>query len=516
MFSLKVKWSGIAAVCCLAIYLLLPSIIDNNWLLFGRKINLGLDLKGGVSLLIEVDLEDSASTAVRSLSDEIMLILKEEKIFHKKLYEKYDDKVLVMEFDDADAAKRVISILEHQKDRYYDVAQVNAIDWDHAIEIKLQEGYIQKLYTKVVRDSMSSIRRRVDESGTKEITLQMQGTRRILLQVPGEEDPTSLKSLLGQTGKMTFNFVDDTVKDTKDVNRLVYKVLTDHNGTEYVVNRKSVLSGDMLTDAHASFNHNGMPAVMFRFNSTGSKKFAQVTRENTGKRFAIILDDKVLTAPMIREPILGGRGEITGNFTMDSANELSLLLRSGVLPAPLKIIEERSVGATLGKDSIQSGKMASIISVIVVAVFMILYYGVFGVYAAIAMVLNILFVFAIMCCLNITLTLPGIAGLILTVGMSVDANVLIFERIREESRDGKTPMKAVNLGFQRAISTILDSNLTTLIGAILMFIIGSGPIKGFAITLSMGILSSMWTAIIITKLMIITWIHFYRPKGIIL
>ncbi len=504
MTILKLKTLLIFLLCLLSGYTIAPNFIDHD-LLPNRTINLGLDLRGGVSLLLQVDFNEYIKDSVEHFADDVSRILRDEKIAYKKMnVSPYEKKVTVNLAEDT--AVENIEYLKKLGNNY-------AVDVEsNDIVIAYKESYIKELKSKVINESISNIRSRIDQLGTREITIQEQGDSRILLQVPGADNPSEIKSILGRTAKLAFHLVDYTVEDLSEINRLTTKVYKDSNGTAYPILRKIIIGGESLSDASAGFNSSGIPAVFFKFNTFGTKKFAQVTKENINKMFAVVLDDMVLTAPVIREPILGGQGEITGDFTIESANELSVLLRAGALPAPIKVIEERTVGPTLGQDAINSGSYASMISLLLVIVFMFISYYLFGIFASVALLLNMVFIFALMSIMEITLTLPGIAGLILTIGMAVDANVLIFERIREEQKRSKLIFKAIESGFSQAMSTILDSNITTLIGSVILFIIGSGPIKGFAVTLSMGIICSMFSAIVITKLLITYWAIISKAK----
>src|SRR5438094_512912 len=377
---------------------------------------------------------------------------------------------------------------------------------------------------QAVEQSIEIIRRRIDETGTKEPTIQREGQDRILVQLPGVDNPQRIKDLLGRTAKLTFQLVDQsvTVEDARR-GRLppgdeILPSVDEGRGRgggagSYVVRKRVMVGGDTLTDAQATFQNNE-PVVSFKFDSIGGKKFGDATRENCGKPFAIVLDNKVMSAPVIREPILGGSGIISGSFTVQSASDLALLLRAGALPAPISILEERTVGAELGADSIHAGAVASIVGVILVIVFMILFYGLFGVFADIALIFNLCLMLGSLSLLGATLTLPGIAGIALTMGMAVDANVLIYERIREEVRAGRTMLSSLDAGFKRAFGTILDSHITTLVAGALMFWLGSGPVKGFAVTLSIGVLTSLFSAILVTRLLIVTWLRQWKPRVI--
>jgi protein-export membrane protein SecD len=342
------------------------------------------------------------------------------------------------------------------------------------------------------------------------------------VQLPGVENPEHVKEILGKTAKMTFQLVDPNAspQDARGGRLPPGDILLPSSDTAngqssqyYVVRRRVMVSGDTLTDAQATFQ-NSTPVVSFKFDSTGARRFADATKENVGKPFAIVLDNKVISAPVIREPILGGSGVIEGSFTVQTANDLALLLRAGALPAPLTVLEERTVGPDLGADSIHAGALASVVGVALVIVFMIVFYGLFGLFADIALFFNLCIMLAALTLLGATLTLPGIAGIALTMGMAVDANVLIYERIREEVRGGRSLISSLQAGFERAFGTILDSHVTTLVAGALMFWLGSGPVKGFAVTLSLGVLTSLFSAILVTRLLIVTWLRRTKPKAI--
>src|ERR687892_331333 len=363
------------------------------------------------------------------------------------------------------------------------------------------------------------VRGRIDEVGTREPTIQRQGEDRILVQVPGEKNPDAIKRLLGQTAKLTFHLVDleTSVEQALSGNlppgsELLPSDENDGNGAaaQYVVRKRVEVSGESLVDAQPTYYQN-QPVVSFRFDSVGARKFGNVTRDHVNELLAIVLDGRVISAPRVDEPILGGSGIIRGNFTVQSANELAILLRAGALPAPLDIIEERTVGPDLGADSIEAGKWAGVIGLALVVVLMALYYGLFGLFADLALLINLVLIMAALSVLQATLTLPGIAGIVLTVGMAVDANVLIFERIREEARVGRSPMSAIDAGYREAMRTIIDANLTTLIAAVLLYAFGSGPVRGFAVTLGIGVITSMFTAITFTRLLMATWLRRTRP-----
>jgi preprotein translocase subunit SecD len=383
----------------------------------------------------------------------------------------------------------------------------------------LTEPAIIERVRQVVEQSVEIIGKRVNQLGLVEPSIQRQGNDRILVQVPGLGDPQQLLDILGKTAKLTFRLVDSSMPADQALqgrpppeSEVVYGSRAE--GREpYLLEKRIIVSGEELTDAQPGFDQRtNEPIVTFKFNSSGARKFAQVTQENVGRPFAIVLDDEVISAPVIREPILGGSGQISGNFTVESANNLAILLRAGALPAKLTVIEQRVVGAGLGQDSIEKGKMASYFGATLVIIFMIVTYGTFGVFASIAVAINVGMIFGILSLLNATLTLPGIIGIVLTIGIAVDSNVLIYERIREEVRTGRTPITAIDAGFTRALATILDSNITTFIAAAVLFFFGSGPVRGFAVTLGIGIITTVFTAFTLTRLIVAWWVRWSRPR----
>ena len=367
-----------------------------------------------------------------------------------------------------------------------------------------------------VDQSIQIIERRVNELGLVEPTIQREGADRILVQVPGLQDPSRLKQILGKTAKLDFRMVDQSMTVEQAVAThppADAEILDGEGGQKYLIEKRVLVSGADLTDAQPGFDQrNSEPIVSFRFNSSGARKFAEATRQNVGKPFAIILDNKVISAPVIREPILGGSGQISGNFTVQQANDLAILLRAGALPAPLTVIEERTVGPGLGQDSINAGEHAAYVGAALVIVFMLVTYGLFGLFANVAVAINVAMIFGVLSMLSATLTLPGIAGIVLTVGIAVDSNVLIYERIREEVRAGRSAINAIDAGFSRALATILDSNITTFIAAAVLFYIGTGPVRGFAVTLGVGILTSLFTAFTLTRLIVAYWVRMWRPR----
>jgi len=384
------------------------------------------------------------------------------------------------------------------------------------ITVQLSEAERAATDSRTIQQSLEIIRRRVDEVGTREPTIQRQGTDRILIQVPGIGSAAELKALIGTTARLTFNPVRGrTADENADPGaRNVLLPAADEPGMFYIIEQTPVVSGEDLVDAQPAFDQNGRPAVNFRFNPSGARKFGDYTAQNIGQPFAIVLDDEVISAPVIQSAIPGGSGIITGSFTVEESTDLAVLLRAGALPAELTFLEERTIGPELGQDSIDAGRIAAIVGMVAVALFMIACYGLFGVFANIALAFNIVLIFAALSMLGATLTLPGIAGIVLTMGMAVDGNVLIFERMREELRQAKSPGRAIELGYERASSAIVDANVTALLSAIIMYAIGSGPVRGFAITLGIGIITSQFTAVYVSRSIISAWYGWRRPKTI--
>ncbi|MFN3701396.1 MAG: protein translocase subunit SecD [Alphaproteobacteria bacterium] len=469
-----------------------------------KSINLGLDLRGGAHLLFAVQLDVVFSEREDSLMQDARSALREQRIGYARIG-KLDKGVRLVLRDrtDYDAAVRIMRSLGQN------MAVTTQTD-GLTIEARMSEDEITNIINQTIEQSIEIVRRRVDEMGTTEPSIARQGDDRILLQVPGA-NAEDLKRIVGTTAKLTFHLLDDGMRTGANSRSL--PMLEDPMQT-LNIQRRSMITGDMLNNASPSFDQNGQAVVSFRLNSQGARRFCTVSTENVGRPFAIVLDEKIISAPVIREPICGGNGQISGGFDVQSANDLALLLRAGALPAPLTVIEERTVGPSLGADSIEAGKIAALIAMVLVLVFMGMTYGLFGMMANVALLINVALIFAILSALQATLTLPGIAGIVLTMGMAVDANVLIFERIREELRAGRSPISAIDSGYSRAMTTIIDSNLTTLIAAIILFSFGTGPIKGFAVTLGVGIMTSFFAAIMVTRVMVVTWLRQTKPKTI--
>jgi preprotein translocase subunit SecD len=478
-----------------------------------HKINLGLDLRGGSYLLLDVQTDAVVRERVEGLTDIVRSALRESRVQRRNLQVHASG----VSFDLADPSRiEEVRKLLRDEDPTLDIETTP----EGRIRLSLREADVRELRRSAVNQSIEIIRRRIDETGTREPIIQRQGDERIIVQLPGVDNPQRMKELIGQTAKLTFHLADTTTTAAEarqgalPAGSIILPGLDERQPgqqAEYVVRKRVIVGGESLVDSQPSFQQ-GAPVVSFRFDTVGAQKFGRTTQQNVGKPLAIVLDGKVISAPVIRDAILGGSGIISGSFTTQRVQDLALLLRAGALPAPLTVLEERSVGPGLGADSIEAGKVASIIGMALVVVFMIACYGLFGIFSVIALLINLVLIMASLSILQATLTLPGIAGIVLTIGMAVDSNVLIFERIREEVRNGRTPVTAIDSGFRIAMRTIIDSNLTTLIAAIVLFSLGAGPVKGFAVTLALGLLTSMFTAVFVTRAIVIIWVRRTRPK----
>jgi preprotein translocase subunit SecD len=502
----KVKLLFATFISLIGIYFAAPNFFHHSFL-SKNTISLGLDLQGGSHLLYEVDFDSYLNEQFENLTDTVRKELRNNKIGYIQL-RKIGNSIEIIAKDNENISQ--IKKILNKIDRNITIETDN-----FRIQAKYVEQALNNIEMKLIDQSIEIIRVRIDSTGTKEPIIQRQGRNYILLQVPGVSNPNEIKQIVGKTAKLTFHDVNEDANIIEALNGKVPSNCqliksSDKNERPVLIYKKSLLTGDMLNDASASF-YEGRAVVNFSFNNIGAKIFGEVTKKNVGKRLAIVLDNKLLSDPVINVPISGGSGFIQGNFTTESANELALLLRAGSLPANLKIIEERNIGPTLGLDSIESGTRAGIIGLISVMIFMFLVYGIWGIFANIALILAVIYIFALLSILGATLTLPGIAGIILTMGMAVDANVLIYERIKEETRNGRSMLVSIRQGFETAFGTILDSNITTLIAALLLYIFGSGAIRGFAVALSIGIISSMFASIVITKLLVDLWIRYVKP-----
>ncbi|HXI05182.1 MAG: protein translocase subunit SecD [Bradyrhizobium sp.] len=526
------RWKALAiiltalVVCLCAVPNFFPEATVKTWPAWAqRRLVLGLDLQGGSYLLLEVDANSVKKDRLDAVRDEARKVLREARIQVTGGVQVRGDAVEARITKDTDVPAALAKLRDISQpigglmggtgQRDLDVAEAAGV-----IRLTVTQPAMLERMRKTIEQSIQIVERRVNELGTVEPVIQRQGTDRILVQVPGLQDPTRLKELLGKTAKMEFRMVDTSVSSDQALAGRIppdSELLQSASRTDspQVVKKQVLVSGGDLTDAQASFDQrSGEPVVSFKFNTSGARKFAQATSENVGLPFAIVLDNKVISAPVIREPITGGQGQISGNFTVQAANDLAILLRAGALPAPLTVVEERTVGPGLGQDSIDKGELAAYVGSILVIVFMLLTYRLFGVFANIAVVINVAMIFGLLSLLNATLTLPGIAGIVLTVGIAVDSNVLIYERIREELRGGRTPISAIDAGFTRALATILDSNITTFIAAAVLFYIGTGPVRGFAVTLGIGIITTVFTAFTLTRLIVAWWVQWKRPKTV--
>lgn len=468
-----------------------------------KTVNLGLDLRGGAHLLYEVDVDAVFKEQADLLRQDVSRELRGAKIQRDALG--LIPGGIRLKIKDAAQGEDARKVIRQAGENLEILTSENGT----LIEAALNDDGRRQLYDQTIGQSIEIVRRRIDELGTTEPVIQRQGEDRILIQAPGA-DSNALQNIIGKTAKLTFHLVTDGAERASVKNL----PMVDNPELRLPIERRAMLTGDMLKTAQPGFSQNGQPVVTFALDRRGAKRFCDVTREHTNEPFAIVLDNEVLSAPNINEPICGGRAEISGNFTVQEVNDLSILLRAGALPAPMKVVEERTVGPSLGADSVAAGKIASLIGLALVLVFMVLSYGLFGIFADVALIVNVALIMALLSSLQATLTLPGIAGIVLTMGMAVDANVLIFERIREELNGGRSPISAIDAGYSRAMSTIIDSNLTTLIAALILFSFGTGPIKGFAVTLGVGIVTSFFTAIMVTRLMVVAWIRNKRPTGL--
>jgi preprotein translocase subunit SecD len=525
------RWKALAiiltalVVCLCAVPNFFPETTVKGWPKWAqRRLVLGLDLQGGSHILLEVDSNSVKKDKLDQVRDDVRRTLRDAKIGYTGLATRPDNVEVRVKDTDLQNALTKLRELSQPLGGLLGSSGQRSLDISDAggglIRLTVPQAAITDRVRQSVEQSIQIVERRVNELGTVEPLIQRQGVDRILVQVPGLQDPTRLKELLGKTAKLDFRMVDPTVPPDQAQRGGVppdSEILMSSTApkTPYVIKKQVLVSGGDLIDAQPGFDQrSGEPIVSFRFNTSGSRKFAQATSENVGQPFAIVLDNEVISAPVIREPITAGSGQISGSFTVQAANDLAILLRAGALPAPLTIIEERTVGPGLGQDSIEKGELAAYVGSIMVIVFMLLTYRLFGVFANIAVAINVAMIFGVLSLLNATLTLPGIAGIVLTVGIAVDSNVLIYERIREELRGGRNAISAIDAGFKRALSTILDSNITTFIAAAVLFYIGTGPVRGFAVTLGIGIITTVFTAFTLTRLIVASWVRWKRPQSV--
>ena len=488
-------------------------------------VNLGLDLRGGAHLLAEVQVADVYQARVEGMWPEVRDLLREER-----------DRVGPIRLQPTDAPELRVRLVERPemsseaaslvrglaRPTFDALTGIGGSDIEVTTEgadiiVRLSEAEQRATDDRTVQQALEIIRRRIDEVGTREPTIQRQGADRILIQVPGIGSAAELKELIGTTAQLTFQPVIGRTSNADERPGPGNEVLPsiDEPGVFYLLERAPVVTGEELVDAQPDFDQNGRPAVSFRFNPTGARKFGDYTAQNIGNPFAIVLDGEVISAPVIQSYIPGGSGIITGNFNIEESTNLAVLLRAGALPAGLEFLEERTVGPELGADSIEAGKIASLVAFVLVLLYMFLSYGIFGIFANIALIINVGLIFGLLSLIGATLTLPGIAGIVLTIGMAVDANVLVFERIREEVKSARGPARAIELGYEKALSAIVDANITTFMTALILYAMGSGPVRGFAITLGLGIMTSVFTALFVTRLIAVIWFERRRPGTVL-
>ncbi|MFY0622020.1 MAG: protein translocase subunit SecD [Pelagimonas sp.] len=498
--------------------------LSANWpsYLPSGLVNLGLDLRGGAHLLAEVQVEDVYAARLKALWPELRDVLRPERATVGTI--RWNSNAIArgelrVKISTPEGMPRAMELARGLAQPVVSLTGAGATDIEvtsdgDELVLTLSEAERQATDERTLRQSLEIIRRRIDEVGTREPTIQRQGFDRILIQVPGIGSAGELKEIIGTTAQLTFQPVVGRTGNADDRAGAGNEILPslDEEGVFYILEQNPVVTGEELVDAQPAFDQNGRPAVNFRFNPSGARKFGDYTADNIGSPFAIVLDGEVISAPVIQSHIPGGSGIITGNFTVEESTNLAVLLRAGALPAGLEFLEERTIGPELGQDSIDAGKVATAVAFVAVLVFMAASYGLFGLFANFALIVNIGLIFGLLSLIGATLTLPGIAGIVLTVGMAVDANVLIFERIREELRTARGPARAIELGYEKALSAIVDANITTFITAVILYVMGSGPVRGFAITLGLGILTSVFTAIFVTRLLIVIWFERRRPK----
>jgi SecD/SecF fusion protein len=525
MYFARWKTAAILFVCILGTLVSLPNLLPRaafpDWVPV-RQISLGLDLRGGSYLLLEVDTSVLLRERLEGLVEGTRrgMTQANPRIPYTGLSAQPDQRRMslrITEPSQRDAALRVVRELANAVNVGGGAQQPDievTINAEGLLTATVTEAGLRAKATSAVEQSIEIVRRRIDETGVVEATIVRQGLNRILVQLPGVDDPDRIKNLLGRTARMTFHLLDEAVNTQAATPPPGIMFLPgERAGERYAVRRRVEVDGANLTDARASQDsRTGEWVVNFTFDSVGTRRFSEITRANVGRPFAIVLDEKVITAPNIREPITGGRGQISGNFTVRSANDLAVLLRAGALPAPLTVVEERTVGPELGADAIRAGMISLAVGVAFVFLYMGFAYGLFGWFANVALAINIILLIACLSLLEATLTLPGIAGIVLTLGTALDANILINERIREEVKNGRSPINALEIGYTKASGTILDSNLTNLIAMACLYGFGSGPVKGFAVTVAIGTIVQMWTATVVTRLLVVWWYRWRRPK----
>jgi protein-export membrane protein SecD len=524
------KTIAILVSCFLGVYLTLPTLVGTDgikkinqymptWLIPQKAITLGLDLQGGSHVVMEVDVADLTRQQVRQVQDDVRRVLRENRVAVSGGVGLQGRAVQVRIPEAADREKALPRLRELSQPITNAIVGQTGNNTlliqeltDGVVRLEITEAGLREKISRAVAQSIEVIRRRVDGTGTTEPQIQRQGVDRVLVQVPGLQDPQRLKTILGSTAKLEFRLVAEPGANPSEVEDMRDK---ENPGRTISVERRVMVQGEDLISAEPGFDsRNGEPVVNFRFNVKAAQVFGRVTTDNVGKPFAIVLDNEVISAPRIISPITGGSGQISGRFTIQGANDLSTLLRAGALPAKMTIVEERTVGAGLGQDSIEAAKLASWVALVLIIAFTVATYGFFGVIALVAVGVNVGLIFGFMSLIGTTLTLPGIAGIVLTVGMAIDSNVLIFERIREESRLGRSVVSSLDSGFTRALATIVDSNTTTFIAGAILFFVGAGPVKGFAVTLCVGIITTVFTAFTLTRLMVATWYRYAKPKSV--
>jgi len=505
------RWKIITvfAICIFGLFSALPNVLSEStraklpgWLPH-KTVNLGLDLQGGSHLQLQVEVDKVIKDRTDSLVQSVRPELRKAKIGYTRIAPINNGiRITLREDQEPAPVQKILRTLDAGMN-------IKSGDEKNTIEATLDDMAIKKIHSQTIDQSIEIVRRRVDETGTREPVIQRQGEDRIIVQLPGVDNPERIKEILGKTAQLSFHLVSDgaSAGETRSL------PLVESPGQTIDINRRPLITGDMLTNAQPSFQ-DGMAVVTFSLNTIGAKRFCDVTRENIGKPFAIVLDNQVISAPRINSAICGGNAIITGQFDVQQTADLALLLRAGALPAPLTIMEERTVGPSLGADSIEAGKKACIMALIFVTIMSICVYGLFGIFASVGLMVNMVLIMAIMSMLQATLTLPGIAGIVLTIGLAVDANVLIFERVKEELRAGRSIFSALDAGYTRARTTIIDSNLTALISALILYSLGSGPIKGFAVTMCIGVVTSYFCAMMLTRIIVLAWVRWAKPKTI--
>jgi len=517
MYFTRLKAAIIVGICLLGALLCIPNLMPApaNWVPW-RSIHLGLDLKGGSYLLLEVDMGAVIKERLDSMADSARQSLRRAGIPRFVVAVQHPQNRITIRVEDPTRLAQAMTLLRELSTT--PPGQRPDIEFeqtpDGTLTATLSPIGLRERATAAVAQSIEIVRRRIDETGIVDPIINRQGEARIVVQLPGIEDPNRIKQMLGKTARMTFRLTDETANVSQAVPPpgVDFLQLEGRGGGRIAVRRRIEVDGANLTDARAGQDsRNAQWVVNFTFDSIGTRRFAEISRANVGRPFAIVLDDKVISAPVINEPIVGGRGQISGSFTAASANELAILLRAGALPAPLTVIEERTVGPELGADAIRAGAIALAVGFVIVLVYMVVFYGLFGLFANIALVANLVLLTGILSLMEATLTLPGMAGILLILGMAVDSNILINERVREEVRNGRSPLNALDHGFQRAMSTIIDSNATGFLSHIMLFTFGAGPVRGFALTITIGVFTSVFTSTMVARLLMATWYARRRP-----